>query len=201
MESIEPIARDLPRHQQQIFKFDLTYQIKKKILENSEQYKKSGKKDFYLRAIKDFFKETFYDEWLKHEQFDDWEEKCSLTTYKVKFWKYNFDKKSEDFENEALVRKKSIIRELKLTLEEKQILDDMALCLHEISISPITDAIKWFVKEYYPDEFEKFEKFGDWIRCSIKRVTLSNRVRILKKKGNICKHLIYLYSKFLFCSR
>ena len=51
-------------------------------------------------------------------------------------WKYRFVPKPESIESDYLVRKNNPIRALKLTKDDKETLDDMALIMSETSISP-----------------------------------------------------------------
>jgi hypothetical protein len=59
-----------------------------------------------------------------------------------------------------------------------------AIFLMKTSVkTPVMDSIKEFIKEEHPLEYDKFEKFNDWHRCTIKSNTVSKWISRLKDKG------------------
>jgi hypothetical protein len=176
----------VPRKDQPKFKPKFIEIIIREIIKSALRLKKIHPKKYMLLTIKDYYKNNFPEEFRLHEKFQDWSTRCNLTRQKILVWLKKAVKDAEcmEFKKEVEIRKKTPVKNIKIDRKDifqKHCFMFRVIHLEKTSKTPISDATKEFVRERYPEEYAKYEKFKDWRRCPIKRSTVFSMVRRLKK--------------------
>ena len=176
----------LPRRDQPKFKPKFTESQIREIVQCALRLKEIYPRKYILLVIKDYYKTNFPEEFKQHEKFKDWTTRCALNRHKIHYWMKKAEKDTEclNYKKELEIRKKTPVKCIKLTKNEpylRHFLMFRTIFLEKQTRTPISDAIKEFVKDRHPEEYEKYQKFNDWHRCPIIRNTVKYWVKKLRK--------------------